>query len=132
MTRNTSRISSVRACAEDVRTCIDATLPYGQDAVKRWRESVTAPASQETGAGGDRELRARAARAHGGDLGGFFLIRGEREQLQKLRAQEEFRRINTRATLVVDGFGVIDAHVGGGLHSQLSIYREQVQEQLST
>ena len=69
---------------------------------------------------------------HGGDLGGFFLIRGEREQLQKLRAQEEFRRINARATLVVDGFGVIDAHVGGGLDSQLSIYREQVQEQLST
>ncbi len=68
---------------------------------------------------------------HGGDLGGFFLIRGQREQLDRLRGQEEFRRISARASLVVDGFGVVDAHVGEGLETQLSIYHEQLQEQLA-
>ena len=65
---------------------------------------------------------------HGGDLGGFFLIRGSREQLDRLRADEEFRRISARAGLVVDGFGVVDA----GVEAQLSLYEQQVQEQLST
>ena len=68
---------------------------------------------------------------HGGDLSGFVLIRGEREQIARLRAHGEFRRIATRAGLVVDGFGVVEAHIGAGLDSQLRIYREQMGEQLS-
>jgi hypothetical protein len=68
---------------------------------------------------------------HGGDLGGFVLVRGSREQLQGLRANEDFRRLNARSGRVVDGFGVVDAHVGGGLEAQVSLYGEQVKEQLS-
>ncbi len=68
---------------------------------------------------------------HGGDLGGFILIRGRRDQLDQLRAREEFRRIMTRAGLVIDQFGVVDAHVGAGLDAQFSLYEQQAHEQLS-
>ncbi|MDQ4048122.1 MAG: hypothetical protein M3131_01875 [Actinomycetota bacterium] len=68
---------------------------------------------------------------HGGDLGGFLLIRGDRDQLERLRAREDFRRISARAGLVVDGFGVVEAYIGSGLGAQLALYREQVAEQLS-
>lgn len=68
---------------------------------------------------------------HGGDLAGFLLVRGERDQVERLRAHGDFRRITTRAGLVVDGVGVVEAHIGSGLASQMRIYREQVGEQLS-
>ena len=38
---------------------------------------------------------------HGGDLGGFFLVRGERDALSRLRASEEFGRVILRAGMVV-------------------------------
>ena len=69
---------------------------------------------------------------HGGDLAGFLLVRGEREQIDRVRGHADLRRIVTRAGLVVDGVGVVEAHVGSGLASQMRIYREQVGEQLSS
>jgi hypothetical protein len=68
---------------------------------------------------------------HGGDLGGFVLIRGSREQLAALRLNEDFRSLCARAGLVVDGFGVVDAHIGDGLGAEMAIYEQQVAEQLS-
>ena len=68
---------------------------------------------------------------HGGDLNGFIIIRGDRDLLHQLRAGEDFRRLSARADLVVDGFGVVEAHVGSGLDAQLALYRQQVEEQLS-
>ncbi len=67
---------------------------------------------------------------HGGDLRGFILIRGEREALNRLRRDAEFRRLTARASLVVDNFGVVGAYVADGLQSQLDVYRSQVEEQL--
>lgn len=68
---------------------------------------------------------------HGGDLQGFILIRGTREQLNELRVHEDFQRTLDRAGLVLDGFGVVDAYVGDGLDARLSVYEQQVNEQLS-
>jgi hypothetical protein len=68
---------------------------------------------------------------HGGDLAGFLLVRGDRDQLNGLRAHEQFRKLNARATLVVDGFGVVDAYIGDGLDQQLALWGEQVEEQLA-
>ena len=68
---------------------------------------------------------------HGGDLNGFLLIRGSREQIIALRAREDFQRTVARAGLVLEGFGVVDAHIGEGLDARLSIYEQQVNEQLS-
>ena len=69
---------------------------------------------------------------HGGGLGGFVLIRGDREQVMRLRAHGEFRRINTRAGLVIDGLGAVEAHIGAGLDAQLRLYREEMGKQLSS
>src|SRR5439155_17094430 len=49
---------------------------------------------------------------HGGDLGGFILVRGDREQIARIGTSDECIRRNTRATLVVDGFGVVGATAG--------------------
>ena len=68
---------------------------------------------------------------HGGDLAGFLLIRGSREQLHDLRGDAEFRRMSIRAGLVSDGFGVVDAHAGDGFDAELALYEQQVNEQLS-
>jgi hypothetical protein len=47
---------------------------------------------------------------HGGDLVGFFLVRGDRDRLQEIRVSEEFSRIVARAGAIVDGFGVVTAY----------------------
>lgn len=69
---------------------------------------------------------------HGGDLHGFFLLRGTRDQLDRLRRREDFQRVVARGGLVVDGIGVVPGHIGDGLSAQLAVYREQVDEQLSS
>ncbi len=87
--------------------------------------------SEQQGQGAIESFEAVLLDPHGGDLGGFVLIRGSREQLQALKANEEFQRLSARAGLVVDGFGVVDAYIGEGLGAQLTLYEEQVREQLS-
>jgi hypothetical protein len=52
---------------------------------------------------------------HGGDLGGFILLRGERGKLDEIRTSEEFERTVVRAATVVDNVGVINAVTGESL-----------------
>ena len=68
---------------------------------------------------------------HGGDLAGFLLVRGSLDQLTALQVDEEFLRLNARAGLVVDSFGVVPAFIGEGLQAQLALWEEQVREQLA-
>ncbi len=65
---------------------------------------------------------------HGGDLAGFFLVRGEREQLAQIRVSEEVFRLNARAELVVDGFGVVGAAVGAGIDEQMGMFQQGIDE----
>jgi hypothetical protein len=65
-------------------------------------------------------------RPHGGDLGGFILVRGTPEQIAAVEQEEEFDRINTRAGLVVEGFGVVPAILDEGIAAQMQIYQEMV------
>jgi hypothetical protein len=58
-----------------------------------------------------------ALEAHGGDLEGFLLIRGEPEKLARLRATEDFIALTTRAQQVVDNVGVVGAFVAEGLQN---------------
>ncbi len=67
---------------------------------------------------------------HGGDLRGFILVRGEPDNLNRLRADEQFQQLLARARLVVDNLGAVNAYVGGGLQAQLAVYQEQVESQL--
>ena len=65
---------------------------------------------------------------HGGDLSGFILVRGSQEQMNALRADEEFERINTRAAQIVERFGVVDSVVGEGVGRAIGIYQEAIGE----
>jgi hypothetical protein len=63
---------------------------------------------------------------HGGDLGGFILIRGEAEKLAALRVSDEFTQLSIRAGLIVDNFGVVGADLAGRLQAQMEYYTEQI------
>ena len=63
---------------------------------------------------------------HGGELAGFILARGSEGQIAALRAEDEFERITTRATLVVQNVGVVDAALGDGLEDAISVYQAAV------
>jgi len=63
---------------------------------------------------------------HGGDLNGFILIRGDAEKLASLRVSEEFNQFATRATLVVEGFGIVGADLAERLQRQMEFYTEQI------
>lgn len=65
---------------------------------------------------------------HGGELSGFILIRGSEDQIGALLRREDFLRINTRAAMVVEDFGVVPAVLGEELGRQISIYQEAIAE----
>jgi hypothetical protein len=65
-------------------------------------------------------------RPHGGDLGGFMLLRGTSEQMNAVTQEEEFNRINVRAALVVEGYGVVPAFLDEGIGPQMQLYQEAV------
>src|SRR5437667_8022203 len=65
---------------------------------------------------------------HGGDLGGFFMLRGDRDKLSRVRTSDEFTRLTMRAALVVDGFGIVGAEMGGRIAEQMGNYQQNVEE----
>jgi hypothetical protein len=65
---------------------------------------------------------------HGGDLAGFILLRGSRASLDEIRSSEEFQRLVTRATAIVDDLGVIDAYTGEALAQQMATFQTVSEE----
>jgi hypothetical protein len=63
---------------------------------------------------------------HGGDLGGFFMIRGSAEQMTALRSDEAFERLTIRAGFVVDNIGVVGAYLGDGLTRAMGVYQQSI------
>jgi hypothetical protein len=63
---------------------------------------------------------------HGGDLGGYILIRGDAEKLAALRVSVAFTQLVLRASLVVDNVGVVGADLGARIEGQMAYYGEQV------
>lgn len=60
---------------------------------------------------------------HGGDLGGFVLLRGERARLDEIRSSDEFERLLARAASVVDDVGVVNAYTGESLGEEMERFR---------
>ena len=52
---------------------------------------------------------------HGGDLAGFILLRGQREQLDEIQRSPEFELLQTRAGMIVDRKGTLNAYTGEAL-----------------
>jgi hypothetical protein len=65
---------------------------------------------------------------HGGDLGGFFLLWGEKDAIADLRVDDDFARLITRAQLVVDTFGVVGAQTGERIETQMQVFLEAAGE----
>jgi primosomal protein N'' len=65
---------------------------------------------------------------HGGELNGFFLLRGDKDKLARLRNTEEFERMTTRAELIVEHLGIVSSFLGERLMSQIGMFGQQVEE----
>lgn len=65
---------------------------------------------------------------HGGDLQGFILLRGSEDRLAQLRVDDEFVRLSTRASLIVEGVGVVGAALGDGLQDSIATYQQAISE----
>ena len=63
---------------------------------------------------------------HGGELGGFELLRGSEEQIDAVRRSDEFQRVMTKASLIVDDLGVVTALIGEGLGRSMAMYQEEI------
>ena len=63
---------------------------------------------------------------HGGDLGGFALLRGSTDQISALHSDEEFDRRIARADLIVENQGVVDAALGEGLGRVMGVYQDEI------
>jgi hypothetical protein len=61
---------------------------------------------------------------HGGDLAGFIVLRGQRERLDEVRRSPDFERIETRAGMIVDRIGVVNAYTGEALGRLMSQFEE--------
>jgi hypothetical protein len=66
--------------------------------------------------------------AHGGDLSGFTLVRGDRDKLASIRTSDEFARLTIRAGLITEGFGVVGAVLGERIGTLMGVYNEQLEE----
>jgi hypothetical protein len=65
---------------------------------------------------------------HGGDLQGFILLRGSEDRLARLRVDDEFVRLSTRASLIVESVGVIGAALGDGLQDSIATYQQAISQ----
>ncbi len=65
---------------------------------------------------------------HGGDLAGFVLLHGERERLDEIQRSPEFERLQTRASMIVDRTGVVNAYTGEALGRLMGQFEEATAE----
>jgi hypothetical protein len=63
---------------------------------------------------------------HGGELQGFVILRGSEEQIDNVHRDDDFQRLMTKASLIVDDLGLIPAYIGEGLGRAMSIYQEEL------
>ena len=60
------------------------------------------------------------------DLGGFIAVHGTAAQLAAVHEDEEFQRLITSATTLVEGMRVIDGYMNEGVAGQMAIYQEAI------
>ena len=64
--------------------------------------------------------------AHGGDLNGFVIVRGDRGKLTQLTASEEWYDLITRIMINAEGVGVIPAFLGQDIATQMTRYQRAI------
>ena len=114
----------------------DAALFIGWGNIVRNREQRALEVFNESvqfwgglqGDGRIEDFEVALLNVHGGDLNGFAFLRGSREQLAELQASEDFRRMTTRANLIVDNLGVVPAVINEGLADQVRLLQGEMSE----
>jgi hypothetical protein len=61
-----------------------------------------------------------------GQLGGFVLVKGTRQQIDALRADEEFRRNTADAALIVDNLAHIEGATNEGVAQEIAMYQDAI------
>ena len=64
--------------------------------------------------------------SHGGDLNGFFLIRGEPADLDALQATQEWMEHMTRAVLHLEGSGVVRGTTGDAIPGRMELWTKLI------
>ena len=62
--------------------------------------------------------------AHGGDLNGFILIRGEAGKLQAMQVSEEWMKFSTRAGLLLEGNGTVLGATGDMVMQWMNLWTD--------
>ena len=65
---------------------------------------------------------------HGGDLQGFFLVKGPAQGIATMMATEEFQRLHARAGMIVENLGIIQAWVDDGVLTELGYFGDAAGE----
>jgi hypothetical protein len=114
----------------------DAAIFMGWTRPARGREQQAAKVFQEAVAywsglqqsGAIESWEAFFLEPHGGDLGGFFLVRGEKGAIDKVRTSEELAQLTGRAQICVDGMGVVSAVTGPRIEEVMGRFLENAAE----
>lgn len=64
--------------------------------------------------------------AHGGDLNGFVMLRGDAEKLSDVRQDDTFINFAIEANHCLEDFGVILGYIGEGLTDSFARYSELI------
>lgn len=65
---------------------------------------------------------------HGGDIAGFFLLRGDADKLHQLRYSDDFLRIINRANVVVHDLGVVTAFTGARMQQLMGNFQPNTED----
>jgi hypothetical protein len=63
---------------------------------------------------------------HGGGLQGYAQLHGSADQLAALREAEDFQRLLTDASLIIEELGVVGGYANEGIARQVAIYRDAI------
>jgi hypothetical protein len=66
--------------------------------------------------------------AHGGDLNGFFLVKGEPAKLDALQHDKEYVNLVMQIALALEGFGAIRAYHGDALMGVMQDWGKLIQQ----
>jgi hypothetical protein len=114
----------------------DAALFIGWGQVVRGREKRALQVFNESveywgglqGEGKIEDFEVVLLTPHGGDLQGFALLRGTEDQVRALHMDEEFQRRVTRADMIVESQGVVDAVIGEGIARAMGQYQGEIDD----
>lgn len=66
--------------------------------------------------------------AHGGDLNGFFLIRGEGKNLDEIRREDDYINFLIEGGYCLESFGAVTGFIGEGLETVFNKWSKLVTE----